>query len=134
MEEDIFVRDRVLHVKYYTRDMPIEYDDLGTLYEGYISHRVGANLPMSVLRAKFRTHRFCKYDADYIIVYKDIQTLFHELLHAKFYLDSDYRKKIQKRWESLSEKEKARIQKKLFQYGYPESVHIDEWQAYGFYV
>jgi hypothetical protein len=46
-------------------------------------------------------------------------------------MDKAYRDKILKDWFSLSDKERLKINKKLSQLGYPESVHCDEWQAYG---
>lgn len=128
-----FVEDRVLHVTYYISTLPLELDDLGTLYEGYIENRIGVNLPMKVLKAVLPSHRFCAYDADYIICYPTWdrgQTKRHELYHAKYYMDADYRKRVHKEWENLSDLEREKIQKKLSGMGYEPVVHIDEWQAY----
>jgi hypothetical protein len=50
-----WVEDRVLHVNYISKTLPIDLDDLGTLYEGYIENRIGVNLPMKVLKAVLPT-------------------------------------------------------------------------------
>ena len=55
--------------------------------------RIGFNFPM-VFYKKFYKNKISNYDADYIIVYKkfDILTRRHELLHAKYFMDVNYRK------------------------------------------
>lgn len=130
---ETFVKDRVLHVTYFCRQIPLELDDLGTIYEGYVPNRIGVNLPMKVLKDLMPKNRLCIHDADYIICYPSWDrnyTMRHELLHAKFYMDDTYRKRIQREWEELSKVDREKISKKLFSLGYKEEVHCDEWQAY----
>ena len=127
----VFVQDRVLHVVYSSPVIPPDLDDLGTLYEGYVENRIGVNLPMYALKAVSPGDRLCAHEADYIVCYPDWDrnhTRNHELRHAKYFMDKSYRKKIQKEWEQLPERD--RVSKKLAQLGYPEEVHCDEWQAY----
>jgi hypothetical protein len=128
-----FVELKILHVKYSSREIPPDLDDLGSIYEGYIENRVGVNLPMRVLKAVYPGHRLTKHEADYIIVYPDWDrnhTRNHELRHAHYFLDKEYRKRVTKEWENLSSLNREKICKKLQQLGYSPEVHCDEWQAY----
>lgn len=68
----------------------------------------------------------------YIIGYieNDYETLDHELCHAKFHFDKKYRNEIQELWDSLSNKEQMDITYQLFNMGYKQEFHLDEFQAY----
>ena len=131
MEE--FVQDNILHIKYSSHFIPPALDDLGSMYEGYIENRIGVNLPMRVLKVVSPGHRLTNYQADYIIIYPDWdrnQTRNHELRHALYFIDKEYRKKVTKAWDRLDPIEKEKICKKLQILGYSPEVYCDEWQAY----
>ena len=67
----------------------------------------------------------------YIVCIINGHDLEHELKHARFYLDKEYRDTKIKAWEKLNMRERRKISKKLASLGYGEHVHVDEWQAYG---
>jgi len=60
----------------------------------------------------------------------DSATLDHELCHALFFLDKDYRKKVLKLIEELPEKVRQKAKKTLLSRGYDSSVVPDEIAAY----
>lgn len=86
-------------------------------YEGFIKDRQGYN---------YRNGK--EYVIGYVI--GDIDTKKHELLHAKYFADANYRKEIKKLWASLSSGEQDKVIKVLTDLGYPKKVHLDEFQAY----
>ncbi len=51
-------------------------------------------------------------------------------LHAKYFLDEEYKKKIDKEWEELDETKRNKIITFLKKLGYCDKVIIDEYQAY----
>lgn len=73
-----------------------------------------------------------KHEVKYIIAYisGDIQTKKHELQHAKFYIDEQYRISIYDKWNNLDKKTQNHIVCFLKRLGYPDEVIIDEFQAY----
>jgi hypothetical protein len=99
-------------------EMVLKMEAEACKYEGYIPGRNGYNFPNN--------------DGSYTIAYikNDIITKKHEQLHAKFYFDSEYRKKVQKIWCSFSEKEQTVIQNFLSKCGYRPENFLDEFQAY----
>lgn len=134
------VKEGVLHGIYNTqKDLPKEVLSLATVYEGEIPGRVGWNIPFSFLRcqedvySKSLINTYGKI-AEYLVVYSknDIQTKKHELLHAKYAMDQNYRKKIHTLWESLIPDDKTRIRNVLCQLHYPDDpeIQLDEFQAY----
>lgn len=129
---NLFVKDNILHVVFNQKQIPPELDDLGTLYEGKVPNRIGVNLPMYVLRQTIPDHPFCEYLADYIIIYPDWDKTVrdHEALHAKYFLDKEYRKSVQRHWKKCSARYQAKVFQKMKSMGYPEEVWLDEWQAY----
>jgi len=54
----------------------------------------------------------------------------HEKLHAKYFLDEEYKKKIDKELEELDETKRNKIIAFLKKLGYCDKVIIDEYQAY----
>jgi len=60
----------------------------------------------------------------------DELTLNHEIRHARYYLEDDYRNKCQEIYKQLPEKVKKSVNKRLTEYGYDSSVFPDETQAY----
>lgn len=73
-----------------------------------------------------------KQEVKYIIAYLngDIQTKKHELQHAKFHIDEQYRLSIYNKWNNLDKKTQNHIVCFLKRLGYPDEVIIDEFQAY----
>lgn len=73
-------------------------------------------------------------DIKYIVVYKkgDIITKKHELQHAKYYLDENFRKEVANLWDSFNNKFKKRALEMLKKMNYPDHVIMDEFQAYYF--
>jgi hypothetical protein len=129
----IIVTERVLHVKY--QNTP-EQDIIKCAdeYEGQIPDRIGFNFPMYVVKKVFPHHPYLQYPADYVICYQenDKKGCAHELLHAKFYLDKKYKHTITKLWDKLNPIKRLKVEKQLKEMGYPESVWLDEFQAYLF--
>lgn len=100
--------------------MSEEMEKYSVKYEGYIPGRIGYNFPNE--------------DGSYTIAYLkgDYATKMHELRHAMYYLDSDYRNYINNLWSSLDDNTKRIIECFLKRCGYAESIFIDEFQAYAF--
>lgn len=102
--------------------------------------RVGHNFPLTVLQDVVK--RDCvegrellcllSKNVQYIVAYLagDILTKNHELQHAKYFLDSEYRKSIATMWSKLDAKTRSHIEDFLRRLGYPEHVWLDEFQAY----
>lgn len=128
----VFTKDNVLHIIFNEQQIPSELDDLGTLYEGKVEGRIGVNLPMYILRQYQPEHKFSKYDAEYIICYPewDKSVLEHEELHARYFLDKEYRKSVRRAWKECSPEYQRKVFQKMMSMGYPEEVWLDEWQAY----
>ena len=64
---------------------------------------------------------------------KDIESRQHEERHARFYIDSAYRRKVEKAWEKIQvthPEEYKRIVLQLEQSNYQKKVFVDEFQAY----
>lgn len=93
-------------------------------YEGNIKGRIGLNFPYS--------ESYGSYQIKYVIVYpkNDHLTYTHEWCHAMYYLCPDYRKKYEKEWDLLDQKEKQKIISFMKKIGYPKDKWIDEYQAY----
>ncbi len=105
-------------------------DPISNLYESQLSMaREGHNFPSCYIPA---THPLFKYKhtCRYVIGVYNTRSLAHERMHAKFYLDASYRQKVEEEWWSLPRKTQDHITKFLNRLGYPESVHLDEFQAY----
>ena len=126
---------RVLHIVYTDKDKTsADFQNLINIanrYEGNISSRVGFNFPMNIVE---KSNSLRKYEADYIIVYKkgDVLTKKHELRHAMYFLDKEYRLSVQTLWESLSSSSQSSILAMLLKMKYPNDMTIllDEFQAY----
>jgi hypothetical protein len=71
-------------------------------------------------------------DIYYVIAYiqNDFEARDHELRHARFYIDSEYRRKVMKKWSALDTQKKIEIITKLKSLGYREDKWVDEAQAY----
>lgn len=133
------VEDRILHGIYEKKEgIPDEVLSLANAYEGEIPHRTGFNFPMAFVRSTTKKHPILRYEAvaEYVIVYRkgDLSTKRHELQHAKYGMNANYRKEIKDLWESLTTKERDRITTLLLAMRYPprEEILLDEFQAYYF--
>jgi hypothetical protein len=127
--------DNIIHI-IYKNNIPNYIEDIANLYEGDISNRVGVNFPISILE-KYKGHKgkLLQYsEAKYVIVYKkgDKMTKEHELMHAKYYIDDEYKKKVKEFWYDINESSRKKIILMLKKMGYPENTEIliDEFQAY----
>lgn len=135
------VVDRILHVIYNKGCVPSEIEDIATFYEGKINNRFGFNFPMKIVLDFYKDTKLKKsiilpYSncAEYVIVYKkgDISTKKHEIQHAKFFMDQTFRQSVDALWNSLSVKYRDRVTNMLKKMNYPDSVLLDEFQAYYF--
>lgn len=137
-------KDKTLHVIYKNiKDIPSYINIISNEYEGKIKDRIGLNFPISFVDKCEKNKKITKKDADhikkynikYVIVYKkgDIITKNHEELHAKYYIDGEYKQKVKEYWNSLSNTSKEKVLKLLEKMKYPkdnEEILIDEFQAY----
>lgn len=89
-------------------------------YEGYVPGRNGYNFPNK--------------DGSYTIAYikGDVLTKRHEMCHARYYFEPDYRKRVGELWSTFSHQEQTIIKTFLAKCGYKEEVFLDEFQAYWF--
>jgi hypothetical protein len=132
-----YVKDRVLHYIYlYLKDVPRSIISFANTHEGHIPNRIGFNFPLSVVKRTDPTSHLLSYDAEYFIGYRkgDICTKRHELQHARFHLDADFRTHVQHLWDSIPPNQKQQIVDTLLEMKYPNDMTIllDEFQAYHF--
>ncbi len=99
-------------------------------YEGSIKNREGHNFNSDYIPDK--GHELSKYKSKckYVIGIYNLNSIKHELLHAKFALDEDYRNQIIREWNRLPNETRDHITKFLKKIGYGDNVIIDEYQAY----
>lgn len=128
--------NRVLHGVYEKKEMiPDEVLLIADLYEGKMEERIGWNFPMSLVK-KFKKHPLLSYseNADYVILYRkgDIETKRHELQHARYAMDENFRREVSEIWRSFTEKERRICKEMLLRMKYPdrEEILLDEFQAY----
>ncbi len=106
-------------------------DPISNNYEGIINNRLGHNFPSEFIPKNHKTLGNYKNKCKYVIGSCDANTLKHELLHAKYYVDCDYRNKINNEWNNeLNDYQRIHITNFLKKMGYSDKVIIDEYQAY----
>ena len=130
--------DRVLHIIYNQKDIK-SYElqnirEIATIYENTnVSSFIGYNFPINFVPSTSFLYKYNKY-VDYIIVYKDgdVKTKEHELCHARFYMDKDYKESIYLLWNSIKDTSKQYILDMLLRMKYRNDIDIliDEFQAY----
>jgi len=129
--------DGVVHVIYGTI-IPTYVEEIADMYEGKIDNRIGINFPMSIV-TKYKGKGVDNIknfkEGKYVVVYKkgDKLTKEHELMHAKYYMDDEYKRRVNDMWCSMRESSKVKIIEMLKKMGYPEDkeeILIDEFQAY----
>jgi len=133
----IVVEHQILHIIYKDiNEIPKHIMDLCNAYEGEIKQRIGFNFPMTFVKKTDPKSDLLKYETDYVIVYKkgDISTKKHELQHARYHMDSEYKKQVHTLWASFTESHKNQILLQLKKMKYPDNMDIlmDEFQAYYF--
>lgn len=118
-----------LHFEGKREEMNRVLDPISNAYEGVLENRVGHNFPSEWIPDK---HLLAKYKSKclYVVGVYKTSDLRHELLHAKFYLDPEYRKRILEEWEAFSEETRTHLTNFLKRLGYSEQVLVDEYQAY----
>ncbi len=125
------IKDEVLtlHFESNRNKMNDLLDPISNVYEGFLPNREGHNFPSSFIP---KNHLLACYKekCKYVIGIYNSKSIKHELLHAKYYIDVEYRSRIHKEWEELSEKTRSHIQSFLRRLGYSDRVMIDEYQAY----
>lgn len=129
--------NQILHIIYRDiNEIPKHIIDICNAYEGEMKQRIGFNFPMTFVKKNNPKSELLKYSTEYIIIYKkgDIPTKKHELQHAKFYMDSEYKKQVHDLWNSFTESHKKQIILQLKKMKYPDNMDIlmDEFQAYYF--
>jgi hypothetical protein len=92
--------DRVLHIIYNQKDIKSQelenIREIASIYENTnVSSFIGYNFPIKFVPSTSFLYKYNKH-VDYIIVYKDgdVKTKEHELCHARFYMDKDYKESI----------------------------------------
>lgn len=133
----VIVEHQILHIIYKDiNEIPKNIIDICNAYEGEIKQRIGFNFPMTFVKKTDPKSDLLKYNTDYVIAYKkgDIPTKKHELQHARYYMDTEYKKQVHKLWESFSDSYKTQILLQLKKMKYPDNMDIliDEFQAYYF--
>lgn len=100
------------------------YEELPENVEGY-------NFPAKyVIKSDQIYNVITKNKIEYVIGIYNVNSIKHEKLHAKYYLDQEYKNKINKEWDDLDETIKNKITVFLKKLGYCDKVIIDEYQAY----
>lgn len=109
--------------------MNIVLDTISNEYEGIITNREGHNFPASFIPTNHILNKYrnkCKY---VIGVYNN-NSIKHELLHAKYHIDSAYAQKINQEWMQFDDKTREYLIQFLKRLGYSDKVIVDEYQAY----
>jgi predicted RNA-binding protein Jag len=104
-------------------------DEISNQYEGIIKNREGHNFPSNYIPSNNILHKY-KNKCKYVIAVYNNKSIQHELLHAKYYTDNEYREKINKEWDTLPSNIKTYLTTFLKKLGYNEKVIVDEYQAY----
>jgi len=127
----VSIRDRILFVHFEgnREEMNRVLDPISDQYEGSLKHREGHNFPSTYIS---NNHVLAKYKikCSYVIGFYNSKSIQHELLHAKYFMDVDYRTKIEREWNEFKEPVRNWITSFLQRLGYSEKVLLDEYQAY----
>ena len=100
-------------------------------YEGLSGALEGHNFPASYVQPGDSIYNLVqKHKIQYVIGVYHVNALDHEKLHAKYYLDVHYKKKIEEEWVQLDAVKRDKITHFLKKLGYGDHVIIDEYQAY----
>jgi len=126
------IKDKVLILNFKGNKVKMNtlLDPISNAYEGPLANREGHNFPVTAIPVKHPQLAKYRSQCGYVIGIYSTKSLAHELLHAKYHLDSSYRAKITAEWLSLPESTRAHIFQFLRRLGYSEQVLLDEYQAY----
>lgn len=128
---EIKVDNQILIIRFKSKtDMNKILDPLSNKYEGELNNRDGHNFPSAFIPDKSHLLSPYKKSCSYVIGIYNASGMTHELLHAKYYVDSNYRESINKEWAELPRKQRVHITQFLKTLGYADKVIIDEYQAY----
>lgn len=118
------------------------FEPISTFVEGKTSTpRVGHNFSMTKLLEYTRvtsksSGNLLAYVSNknikYIVAYLDgdVTTKLHELQHARFFIDDQFRSRVEDVWSCMDHKKRHHIEGFLTRLGYPQHVWVDEFQAY----
>jgi hypothetical protein len=133
------IDQRILHIIYKQKEIKCkEFQnicEISKLYEGIddVSFFIGFNFPMKIVPKENDLYKYIE-EVDYVIVYKhgDIKTKNHELCHAKYFTDKNYKDSADALWNSLTNVSKKNIIDMLIRMKYKNNMDIliDEFQAY----
>lgn len=121
----------ILHFHGKKEEMNKMLDNISNSYEGVMYNREGHNFPIEFVPKNhflynYKRENKCKY----VIGVYNINSLQHELMHAKFYLDPIYKQQIIDEWNNLEEKKRNYLIAFIKKMGYSDDVIVDEYQAY----
>lgn len=127
----ISIKDYILiiHFKGNKQKMNELLDPISNKYEGVITHREGHNFPSHLIPKNHMLYQY-KDKCKYVVGIYHHNSLGHELLHAKFYIDEAYKCHIMEEWNQLEPRVKQHVYKFLKSMGYDDKVIVDEYQAY----
>ena len=83
-------------------------DNISNMVDGIIKNREGHNFPADLIPPNHLLSKY-KNKCKYVIGIYNIHSLKHELLHAKFYLDKNYRQQILNEFYSLTQTQQKYI-------------------------
>ena len=119
----------ILHFEGKKSKMNELLDPISNRYEGLLVNREGHNFPADYIPDGHLLSSY-KSKCKYVIGLYNTKSLNHELQHAKYYLNANYRAEVQKEWNELGAEKQDHITKFLTKLGYRTNVHLDEYQAY----
>jgi hypothetical protein len=119
----------ILNFKGNKQKMNCLLDPISNLYEGAMRNREGHNFPAKYIPAGHPLQSY-RDKCVYVVAVYNTKSLNHELRHARYYVDGDYREEIEKEWRGLEERTKQKITSFLKKCGYSDKVLLDEYQAY----
>ena len=124
--------NRLLIIRYKNKAvMNKELSPISERYEGLSGALEGHNFPASYVQPGDSIYDMVqKHHIQYVIGIYHVHSLPHEKLHAKYYLDATYKKKIDEEWAQLDDVKRNKIIQALTKMGYTEKVWMDEYQAY----
>ncbi len=127
----ISIKDNILIINFKgdRQKMNELLDPISNSYEGLIINRTGHNFPSEYIPVKHQLYKY-KCKIKYVVGVYRTTDLAHELLHAKFYLEPEYKNKIIGEWNELESEKRLSITNFLKKLGYSDKVIIDEYQAY----
>ena len=150
----VYTQDTIIVLEFNSMGLMNTYmEDISCFYEGKTTNmRSGHNFPKSILINYFKSilqsskttltrekqFMFTLLEkhptAQYIIGYVkgDVKTKLHELKHALYYTDQNYKDSVNQFWKNMDAETRERITSFLKALGYCDDVLIDEFQAYHF--